>query len=253
MAAVRANLELGLIDLRRAGAIERACQDVKEGRLDDQFVVDVLQGGAGTSTNMNANEVIANRALELLGRPPGRYDEVHPLDHVNRSQSTNDVYPTAVRLGRSPRSMASPDPCTCSPRSARPSPISSGRAEGGTHPAAGRGPHDRRPGVRRVGRHPSRGASAHRGRTRAAARDQSRGHRDRHRHHRGAGVPRDRVPPPGRDHWPADCRRGRPGRGNLRHRSVRAAFRRAQAHRREAVEDVQRPPVALLGPAGRPR
>ena len=99
LAAARANLELGLIDARRAGAIERACQDVREGRLDDQFVVDVLQGGAGTSTNMNANEVIANRALELLGLPAGSYDEVHPLDHVNRSQSTNDVYPTALRLG----------------------------------------------------------------------------------------------------------------------------------------------------------
>ena len=71
MAAVRANLELGLIDLRRAGVIERACQDVMEGRLDDQFVVDVLQGGAGTSTNMNANEVIANRALELRPAAPG--------------------------------------------------------------------------------------------------------------------------------------------------------------------------------------
>jgi len=99
LAAVRANHELGLIDARRAHAIERACQDVRDGLLDDQFVVDVLQGGAGTSTNMNANEVIANRALELLGLPAGSYDEVHPLDHVNRSQSTNDVYPTALRLG----------------------------------------------------------------------------------------------------------------------------------------------------------
>ena len=97
-AAVRANRELGLIDARRADAIDRACQDVREGRLDDQFVVDVIQGGAGTSTNMNANEVVANRALELLGLPAGRYDEIHPLDHVNRSQSTNDVYPTSVRL-----------------------------------------------------------------------------------------------------------------------------------------------------------
>jgi aspartate ammonia-lyase len=99
LAAVRANQELGLIDPRRANVIERACQDVREGLLDDQFVVDVLQGGAGTSTNMNANEVIANRALERLGLPAGSYDEVHPLDHVNRSQSTNDVYPTALRLG----------------------------------------------------------------------------------------------------------------------------------------------------------
>jgi aspartate ammonia-lyase len=97
-AAVRANRELGLIDERRADAIDRASQDVRDGLLDHQFVVDVLQGGAGTSTNMNANEVIANRALELLGLPAGEYAELHPLDHVNRSQSTNDVYPTAVKL-----------------------------------------------------------------------------------------------------------------------------------------------------------
>ena len=97
-AAVRANTELGLIDERRATAIDRACQDVRDGVLDPQFVVDVIQGGAGTSTNMNANEVIANRALELLDLPAGSYEVIHPLDHVNRSQSTNDVYPTAIRL-----------------------------------------------------------------------------------------------------------------------------------------------------------
>jgi aspartate ammonia-lyase len=99
LAALRANRELGLIDARRANVIEHACQDVRGGLLDDQFVVDVLQGGAGTSTNMNANEVIANRALALLGLSAGSYDQVHPLDHVNRSQSTNDVYPTALKLG----------------------------------------------------------------------------------------------------------------------------------------------------------
>jgi aspartate ammonia-lyase len=97
-AAVRANRELGLVEERQATAIDRACQDVRDGVLDAQFVVDVIQGGAGTSTNMNANEVIANRALELLDLPAGSYDVIHPLDHVNRSQSTNDVYPTAIRL-----------------------------------------------------------------------------------------------------------------------------------------------------------
>jgi aspartate ammonia-lyase len=97
-AAVRANRDLAVISGPRVEAIDLACQDVRDGLLDDQFVVDVIQGGAGTSTNMNANEVIANRALELLGLPAGTYDEVHPLDHVNRSQSTNDVYPTAVKL-----------------------------------------------------------------------------------------------------------------------------------------------------------
>ncbi|MDF3336763.1 aspartate ammonia-lyase [Mycolicibacterium septicum] len=97
-AAARANRDLGVLDGERATVIDRACQEVIDGRLDGEFVVDVVQGGAGTSTNMNANEVIANRALELLGYPRGSYDELHPNDHVNRGQSTNDVYPTAVKL-----------------------------------------------------------------------------------------------------------------------------------------------------------
>ncbi|MFJ4978267.1 aspartate ammonia-lyase [Streptomyces coeruleorubidus] len=97
-AAAQANRDLGLLPPGIAGAIIRACEEIGAGRLHDQFVVDPVQGGAGTSTNMNANEVIANRALEILGRPRGCYDAIHPLDHVNLGQSTNDVYPTAVRL-----------------------------------------------------------------------------------------------------------------------------------------------------------
>jgi aspartate ammonia-lyase len=97
-AAAIANSELGLIDERRATAIRLACEEVREGRLHEEFVVDVIQGGAGTSSNMNANEVICNRALELLGHGKGEYEHLHPLDHVNLSQSTNDVYPTAVKL-----------------------------------------------------------------------------------------------------------------------------------------------------------
>jgi aspartate ammonia-lyase len=97
-AAAIANSELGLLDERRAHAIRLACEEVREGKLFDQFVVDVIQGGAGTSSNMNANEVICNRALELLGHGKGEYQHLHPLDHVNLSQSTNDVYPTAVKL-----------------------------------------------------------------------------------------------------------------------------------------------------------
>jgi len=97
-AAAIANTELGLIDDKRAMAIRLACEELREGKLLDHFVVDVIQGGAGTSTNMNANEVIANRALELLGHKKGEYQHLHPLDHVNLSQSTNDVYPTAVKL-----------------------------------------------------------------------------------------------------------------------------------------------------------
>ncbi|WP_234639250.1 aspartate ammonia-lyase [Delftia tsuruhatensis] len=97
-AAAQANQALGALDSTQAGAIAQACDDLIAGRLHEQFVVDVIQGGAGTSTNMNANEVIANRALEHLGLPKGRYDVIHPNDHVNASQSTNDAYPTAVKL-----------------------------------------------------------------------------------------------------------------------------------------------------------
>jgi aspartate ammonia-lyase len=92
------NHELGVLDAERAGAIVQACQDIRRGQYHDQFVVDVIQGGAGTSTNMNANEVIANRALEILGHARGEYGFLHPLEHVNLSQSTNDVYPTAVKV-----------------------------------------------------------------------------------------------------------------------------------------------------------
>lgn len=97
-AAALTNAELGLLEPRIAEAIERACDLLIDGQHHSEFVVDVIQGGAGTSTNMNANEVIANLALEQLGYEKGRYDIVHPLNHVNMSQSTNDVYPTALRL-----------------------------------------------------------------------------------------------------------------------------------------------------------
>jgi len=97
-AAAMANNELGLLDDERTRFIVSACEEVRQGRLHDQFVVDVIQGGAGTSTNMNANEVICNRALELMGRARGDYAALHPIDHVNMSQSTNDVYPTALKL-----------------------------------------------------------------------------------------------------------------------------------------------------------
>ncbi|MCA0211647.1 MAG: aspartate ammonia-lyase [Proteobacteria bacterium] len=97
-AAARANAELGVLDRKRSAAIMSACEKLIAGHFRDQFVVDVIQGGAGTSTNMNANEVIANLALDKLGFEKGRYDILHPNDHVNASQSTNDVYPTAVRL-----------------------------------------------------------------------------------------------------------------------------------------------------------
>jgi aspartate ammonia-lyase len=97
-AAARANAQLGVLDAQKAEAIAGACAELIDGKFHEQFVVDVIQGGAGTSTNMNANEVIANIALARMGLDKGRYDALHPNDHVNASQSTNDVYPTAVRL-----------------------------------------------------------------------------------------------------------------------------------------------------------
>jgi aspartate ammonia-lyase len=100
-ASARANREIGALDPERADLIDRASQLVIDGRFHDQFVVGVIQGGAGTSTNMNANEVITNIALELAGRPKGDYSYLSPIDHTNRSQSTNDVYPTAVKVGLS--------------------------------------------------------------------------------------------------------------------------------------------------------
>ncbi len=97
-AAALANRDLGLLDAASARAIVKACEEIRAGALHSQFVVDVIQGGAGTSTNMNANEVIANRALELMGRGRGDYAALHPNEHLNLSQSTNDAVPTALKI-----------------------------------------------------------------------------------------------------------------------------------------------------------
>jgi len=97
-AAAMANRDLGELSAERTDAIIAVCDEIIDGQHHEHFVVDMVQGGAGTSTNMNANEVIANLALAKLGHGRGEYAHLHPNDHVNRSQSTNDVYPTAIRL-----------------------------------------------------------------------------------------------------------------------------------------------------------
>lgn len=97
-AAALANHQLNLLDAQRKDAIVEACKSIRAGNHLGEFVVDVIQGGAGTSTNMNANEVICNKALEILGKKKGNYDFLHPNEHVNLSQSTNDVYPTALKI-----------------------------------------------------------------------------------------------------------------------------------------------------------
>ena len=100
LACFQVNRELGFFKETpaKADAIERACREMLRGELDEHVVVDALQGGAGTSTNMNVNEVLANRAVQILGEQPGRYDLVSPNDDLNRHQSTNDTYPTALRI-----------------------------------------------------------------------------------------------------------------------------------------------------------
>src|SRR3954466_13136180 len=97
-AAAKANRDLGRLDAVTANAIVAAADEILSGKLRDHFVVDVYQAGAGTSHNMNANEVLANRAAEILGDARGTYARVHPNDHVNMGQSTNDVFPTSTRL-----------------------------------------------------------------------------------------------------------------------------------------------------------
>src|SRR6188472_1094757 len=98
LASAQTNRELGLLDARRTGAIIRAAREVIEGKLDDHFPLVVWQTGSGTQTNMNLNEVIANRANELLGGERGEKSPVHPNDHVNMSQSSNDAFPTAMHI-----------------------------------------------------------------------------------------------------------------------------------------------------------
>jgi len=99
MAAADANFQLGQLDKNKHDAITKACQQIIDGRFHDQFVVDMIQGGAGTSSNMNANEVIANIGLEIMGHQKGEYQYLHPNNDVNMAQSTNDAYPTAIRVG----------------------------------------------------------------------------------------------------------------------------------------------------------
>ena len=99
LAAARANFDTNGFSKEILTGIEKACQEIIDGKLHDEFRLDVLQGGAGTSTNMNANEVIANRALELMGHKKGEYKYCDPHDHVNRSQSTNDSYPSSMHVG----------------------------------------------------------------------------------------------------------------------------------------------------------
>ena len=212
LAAARANFDCGQFSREILVGIEKACQEIIDGKLHDEFRLDVFQGGAGTSTNMNANEVIANRALELMGHKKGEYEHCSPHDHVNASQSTNDAYPTALHVGMAlgnVRLVAAMNELIAAFR-AKAKEFSED-PEDGAHPAAGRGADDARPGVRRRSpkRSPARSRAAAR-RSSASLRDQHGRHGDRHRSERaGRRTPRSapttwRRSPASRSTWPPD-------------------------------------------------
>ena len=251
-AAARANAELGLLPPQIAEAIGTACTEIRSGALRDQFVVDVIQGGAGTSTNMNANEVIANRALELLGHAKGDYAHLHPNEHVNLSQSTNDVYPTAVNIATiiAVRELA--------------------EAMSGLQQAFAAKADEFRD-VLKMGRTQLQDAVpmtlGQEFGTYAVMLGEDRLRLEEavtllHEINLGAtaigtglnappGYAAGRLPPPRRGHRPAPADLPRPRRGDPGLRRVRPSVRRAQAHRREAVEDLQRPAAPVVRAARR--
>ena len=244
-AAALANRDLGVLDARVANAIVGACDRLIAGEMCDQFVTDFIQGGAGTSTNMNANEVIANLALESLGHKKGEYQHVSPNDHVNFGQSTNDVYPTAFRLALILRLTAYMNSLS----QLRDAFFAKGKEfervlkMGRTHLQ------DAVPmslGQEFHGWGTTIGEEVHRiAEVRAVpARDQPRRHRDRHHRHRASRLSGARDEISVRAHGHQVHPRRRPDRGDLRHRRLRAALGRAEAHVGQAHQDLQRHPAA---------
>ncbi len=212
LACARTNRALGAWEGQegdaKADAIERACRELADGLLDEHIVVDRLQGGAGTSTNMNVNEVLANRALQILGGQPGDYARVSPTDDLNLHQSTNDTYPTALRLAaigllhRLEERVVALQEAFQAKEQEFAHVVKVGRTQ-----YAGRGAHDARPRDGRLRRGPQPRPLAHLQVRGAAARGQPRRHGHRHRLRRAAAV-----------HLP--CRR-RAARAH-RHRASRA-------------------------------
>ena len=183
LAAAETNRELGLLDQRRARAIIRAAREVIDGKLDDHFPLVVWQTGSGTQTNMNLNEVIANRANELLGGKLGAKQPVHPNDHVNMSQSSNDSFPTAMHIAAATAHHRRPDSGAerTSSRAAQQGKGIRQHRQDRPHPHPGRDPADARPGIFRLCR---AGRERHRAAAAGGAGSVSAGarrHRGRHR------------------------------------------------------------------------
>ncbi len=209
LAAARANVDCRQFSPEILKGIEGACQELIDGKLHDQFRLDVFQGGAGTSTNMNANEVIANRALELMGHRKGEYQHCSPHDHVNCSQSTNDAYPTALHVGMA---LGNVELVAAMKRADRRLPRQGQgvreHPEDGPHPAPGRRADDPGPGVRGLRRDPGGRGPGARDDPERAVRDQHGRHGHRHRPQRASrATPRSapgtwRRSPASRSTWP---------------------------------------------------
>ena len=195
LAAARANTDVGAMKPERLAMIEKACKAVLDGKYHDQFQVDWFQGGAGTSTNMNANEVLANIGLEMGGHKKGEYQYLDPHDDLNMSQSTNDSYPTAIKVALILRNGRLIEELETALRvvPGEGKHLSPGR-EDGPHRAAGRRPDDRRPGVPRLRRLAGRRDPASEGLREISLRREHGRHRDRHRDQRPEGLCRRSAP-----------------------------------------------------------
>ncbi len=253
-ASARANREIGALDAEKADLIDRAAQLVIDGKYHDQFVVGVVQGGAGTSTNMNANEVITNIALELAGREKGDYAFLSPIDHTNRSQSTNDVYPTAIKVGLGLDLLTLLEELDLLRRAflAKSTEFHDILKVGRTQLQ------DAVPmtlGQEFHGFATTLGEDYHRLKENAylLLRDQHGRDGDRHRDHDAPRLRGGRLPAPARDLRPRPRDGDRPRGVHERHRRVHVVLGLAQAQRHQALEDLQRPAAAVLGTAGRVR
>ena len=243
-AAARVNAELGLLDADKAERIAAAGDRIAAGELDDQFPIDVFQTGSGTSSNMNANEVMATLAGE----------DVHANDDVNMGQSSNDVFPSAVHLAALGELVDDLLPALAQLEHVA-------RGEGGRvrrrrqvrpHALDGRGAGHARPGVRRLRRAGPRGSGAHPVDARTARQDPARRHRRRHRPQHAPGVRGAGAGEARRRHRADDQRPGGSVREPGRARRARRGLGRAEDGRRLAHEDRERPPLPRLRPARRP-
>ena len=247
LAAARANYDCKQFSKEILKGIEGACKELIDGKLHDEFRLDVFQGGAGTSTNMNANEVIANRALELMGHKKGEYKYCDSHDHVNGSQSTNDAYPTSLHVGMALGNVELVAGDEGAHRGLPPQ--GQGVLEDpqdGAHAAPGRRADDARPGVRglrrdALGRGP--GARAH---SERPVRDQHGGDGDRHGPERAEGLRREVHGAPGEDHGLPDPSGRRPDRGDPGHAGLRPLLLLHEEPGDQALEGLQRPAAPLL-------